>query len=67
MLKTKTGLTFSENDILDSVHHIITTKGEFIKPKCPIEATKKKVVRKEVVPTFLTSPAVAIDGSEPVS
>ena len=64
MLKTKTGLTFSENDILDSVHHIITTKGEFIKPKCPIEAPKKKVSKKEVIPAFVSSPSIEIEGNQ---
>lgn len=50
MLKSKTGLTFNENDILDSVHHIITAKGEFVKPKCPIELSKKQTSKKETVP-----------------
>ena len=40
-LKKKTGLYFNENDILDSVHQIITTKIESTKPKNPLNVTKK--------------------------
>lgn len=47
-LKNKTGLLFSELDILDSIHQIVTTKIESVKPKSPIVA-KKKVVKKEGV------------------
>jgi len=46
-LKKKTGLTFSEDDILDSVHQIITTKIESRKPKMPIEPKIKQVVVKK--------------------
>lgn len=46
-LKKKTGLSFSEGDILDSIHEIITTKIESIRPKTPIKAKKKKVVKEE--------------------
>ena len=42
VLKTKTGLTFGENDILDSIHSIVTTKIESKRPKAPLEITKKK-------------------------
>lgn len=44
ILKTKTGLSFNEQDILNSVHQIIITKGDSIKPKTPIVSIKKKAV-----------------------
>ncbi len=40
-LKKKTGLYFNENDILDSVHQIITKKIESTKPKSPLNNGKK--------------------------
>lgn len=43
VLKNKTGLTFGEDDILDSIHTIVTTKIESKKPKAPLEIVKKKV------------------------
>jgi hypothetical protein len=50
-LKAKTGITFSEDDILDSVHQIITTKLESIKPKSPVATNVKKrnIKPKEVI------------------
>lgn len=56
MLKNKTNLTFSENDILDSVHQIITTKIDLVKPKCPTEVPKKKILKKEVLPMPVVLP-----------
>lgn len=41
VLKKKTGLTFSETDIIDSLHTIITAKIESVKPKAPIDVLKK--------------------------
>lgn len=47
-LKKKTGLSFSEEDILDSVHQIIVTKIESKKPSSPTVLTRKrKVVKKK--------------------
>jgi hypothetical protein len=42
VLKKKTGLTFNEADILDSVHSIITTKIDSVKPKCPTDVFQQK-------------------------
>lgn len=42
VLKTKTGLSFQEDDIMDSVNQIITRKIDSIKPKAPIDVFKKK-------------------------
>ncbi len=44
ILKTKTGLSFNEQDILNSVHQIIITKSDSVKPKTPIVSLKKKAV-----------------------
>ncbi len=55
ILKNKTGLTFDEQDILNSVHQIITTKGESVKPKNPIETNKKKAVPVISTPVSLMS------------
>jgi len=41
-LKKKTGLTFSEEDIIDSIYKIITTKIESSKPKHQTQLFKKK-------------------------
>jgi len=41
-LKKKTDLYFSENDILDSVYKIITTKINSVEPRTPIEIKCKK-------------------------
>lgn len=46
VLKNKTGLSFSEEDILDSIHQIITTKIESNKPKAPTDIFKKRVRKK---------------------
>lgn len=50
-LKNKTGLSFSEDDILDSVHEIIVTKIDSTKPKNPLVATNRKT-RKKVTETL---------------
>lgn len=42
VLKKKTDLSFSEDDILDSIHKIITTKIDSNKPKTPINIFSKK-------------------------
>jgi len=42
VLKQNTGLFFAEEDILDSVHQIVTTKIESPKPKQPLTVIKKK-------------------------
>ena len=42
VLKKKTDLSFSEEDILDSIHKIITTKIESNKPKTPTNTFGKK-------------------------
>lgn len=42
ILRHKTGLNFSEDDILNSVHQIITTKIDSTCPKTPISVFKKK-------------------------
>lgn len=49
MLRIKTGLTFSEEDIMDSVHQIITTKIESVKPKSPTTPNKKKMVTQPMI------------------
>jgi hypothetical protein len=41
VLKKKTGLYFNDIDILDSIHQIITTKIESVKPKNPLNIIKK--------------------------
>lgn len=45
VLKQKTGLSFGEVDILDSVNKIITTKIDSSLPRGPVDVLKKK--RKE--------------------
>ena len=40
-LRQSTGLTFNEEDILDSIHRIINTKIESVKPRNPIIQKKK--------------------------
>ncbi len=50
VLKYKTGLSFNEEDILKSVHQIITLKIESVCPKAPLMLFKKvKKVVKDVV------------------
>ncbi len=66
ILKTKTGLTFAENDILDSVHQIITTKNESVRPKSPVESTKKKAVPSIATPVAVMSDGVGIPPAEPI-
>lgn len=55
VLKHKTRLNFSEEDILNSVHEIIVTKIESICPKNPISVLKKKKdknkTKETIVPT----------------
>ncbi len=49
-LRKKTGLSFSEGDILDSIYKIITTKLESNKPKTPIRLfynKERKVEKKD--------------------
>lgn len=48
ILKQKTGLYFNDNDILDSIHKIITTKIECNKPKSPTDIFAKKKNKPEV-------------------
>jgi hypothetical protein len=44
VLKSKTGLHFADEDILDSIHQIISTKIESVKPKnCSSFSKKKKI------------------------
>jgi len=47
-LKRDAGLSFSEADILDSVHEIVVTKIEAQKPKAPTVSVKRKSVEKEI-------------------
>jgi hypothetical protein len=42
VLKKKTGLSFGEMDILDSVHRIIAEKIETTRPKSPLDVLKAK-------------------------
>ena len=51
VLKYKTGLYFSEDDILNSVHQIITTKIDSICPNNPLSVFKKKEPRK-IIPNI---------------
>jgi len=46
VLKKKTDLYFSEEDILDSVYKIIITKMDSTKPKVPIEIKYRKKINK---------------------
>jgi len=41
-LKQKTNLSFSEEDIMESIYQIITTKIESVRPKGPVKIIKKK-------------------------
>lgn len=50
VLKNKTGLYFGDDDILDSIHKIVSTKIESVKPKNPISSTGKK---KKVAPQLV--------------
>jgi hypothetical protein len=52
-LKKNTGLLFNDDDILDSINKIITTKIESIKPKVPLNIIKKKRIKKEITIKFL--------------
>lgn len=58
VLKNKTGLYFSEEDILESVHQIIVTKIESVKPKAPILIGKKKRKNPTEVQQVNTGPVV---------
>lgn len=49
VLKEKTDLSFSEEDILDSLHKIITTKIESNKPKNPVNVFGKKKEKKGIL------------------
>lgn len=42
VLKKKTDLYFSEDDVLDSLYRIITTKIESVKPKTPLDVLHKR-------------------------
>ncbi len=42
LLKKKTGLYFNDDDVLDSLYRIITTKIESVKPKTPLQVLHKK-------------------------
>lgn len=59
VLKKKTDLSFSEDDILDSIHKIITTKIESNKPKTPtsILTNKKKEKQNTSDNSVYTAPA----------
>lgn len=50
ILKNKTKLNFKEEDILESIYKIITTKIESVKPKSPVKILKKKPIKNEAVP-----------------
>ncbi len=55
VLKNKTGLSFSEDDIVDSIHQIITTKIESVKPKrgaLLVGGKKKTSVIKDIPSDF---------------
>lgn len=58
VLKKKTGLMFEETDILNSVHTIITTKIESIKPKAPTNTFGKKTAKP--TPSNLQIPTQAL-------
>lgn len=47
ILKKNTGLLFSDDDILDSINKIITTKIDSIKPKIPSNTIKKRSIKKK--------------------
>jgi hypothetical protein len=51
VLKSKTGLYFGDDDILDSIHKIVNTKIESIKPKSPtsLVGKKKKVTSSPII------------------
>lgn len=42
-LKTKTGLLFNEDDILESIHQVIIRKLNSVKPRAPLQFTKRKL------------------------
>lgn len=44
VLKSKTGLSFEESAILESIHQIVTTKIDCLKPKAPVDVFKKRRV-----------------------
>ncbi len=48
ILKKNTGLLFGDDDILDSINKIITTKIDSIKPKMPLNIIKKKTTEKKI-------------------
>lgn len=49
VLRVKTGISFNEDDILDSIYKIITTEIGSKKPKTPLDVFKKKKARVEDV------------------
>lgn len=61
VLKYKTGLTFNEEDILNSVHQIITTSIESTCPKTPLALFKKNKKSTKGVLEEVTQPAT-VDG-----
>lgn len=66
VLKHKTGLYFSEKDILDSVYKIITTKIESVKPKLPIMISqrKRKVTTKQNTETSANQDSTQLENVE---
>lgn len=42
-LKTKTGLLFNEDDILESIHQVVIRKLDSVKPRAPLQFTKRKL------------------------
>lgn len=49
VLKKKTGLTFDECDILDSIHKIITTKIESTRPKAATNVLAEKIKKQNLL------------------
>jgi len=66
-LKAKTGLWFNEDDILDSIHQIVVTKINSVKPRAPLDVSKKKPGLKETVRPIepIEEQAPLIEGSTP--
>ncbi|MFA5967151.1 MAG: type I restriction enzyme HsdR N-terminal domain-containing protein [Patescibacteria group bacterium] len=58
VLKKKTGLSFGEDDILESVYRIISTKIETTKPKLPTNIFKSKVSNQAIASLDKLDPSV---------
>ncbi len=68
VLKRKTNLYFNDDDVLDSLYRIITTKIESVKPKTPLQVFHKNNLRqsKSLSTTLTNRPQATVKGSSEI-